>query len=76
MVAGGKASSGSIAGVAGCLLLLLAGESRERQTVVAEGGVRPLAVEASGNIIPKITGYVLLLSAGKASGKLLWRVVR
>ena len=70
MVAGGKASSGSIAGVDGCLLLLLAGEVSERQTVVAGGVVRPLTVEASGDSIPKIAGCVLLILADKVSDKL------
>ena len=69
MVTGGKASCGGINGVAGCLLLLLAGEA-STQTVEAGGVVCPLTAEASGNSIPKMTGCVLLLSAGKASGKL------
>ena len=56
MVTGGKASSGSIPKMVGCLLLLLANEKSERQTVVAGGVVCPLAVEASGNILPKMAG--------------------
>ena len=61
MVAGDKASSGSIAKVARCLLLLLAGEASEQQTVVARGVVRPLTVEASGGNVTGVAGYPLLL---------------
>ena len=52
-MAGDKASSGSITDMA-CVLLLLAGEKSERQTVVVGGVVRPLAVKASGNSIPEM----------------------
>ena len=38
--------------------------------------VRPLGVEASGDILPEIVGCVLLLSTGKVSGKLWWKVAR
>ena len=73
VVAGGKASSGSIPKMAGCVLLLLAGEVSKRHTVVIGGVVRPLAVKASGDSIPEMAGCGLLLVAGKASGKLWWR---
>ena len=56
MVARGKASSGSIPERVGCVLLLLAGETSKRRTVVAGGVVRPLAVKASGNNIPDMAG--------------------
>ena len=62
VVAGGKTSSGSIPNIVGCVLLLLAGEASERQTVVAGGVVRPLAVKASGNSIPEMAGYLMLLA--------------
>ena len=52
VVAGGKASSGSIPEMVGCLLLLLADEAIERRTVVAGNVVRPLVVEVSGVSIP------------------------
>ena len=67
MVAGGKVSSGSIAGVAGYLLLLLASEASERQTMVAGGVVRPLTVEASHGSIAGVDGRLLLLLACEAS---------
>ena len=38
--------------------------------------MRPLGVETSGDILPKIVGCVLILLAGKVSGKLWWRVAR
>ena len=70
MVAGGKASSGSIPEMVGWVLLVLSGEASKGQTVVTGGVVRPLVVGASGNIIPEMTGCVPLLLAGKVSGKL------
>ena len=69
---GGKASSGSTPNMVGYMLLLLAVETSERQTVVDGGVVHPLTVEASGNSIPEMAGCVLLLLAGKASVKLWW----
>ena len=68
VVAGGKASSGSITKVAGCLLFLSACEASERQTVVAGGMVRPLAVEASGGGIPTAVGCPARAKDGQASG--------
>ena len=53
-MAGDKASSGSIAKVTGCVLLLLAQEVSERQTTVARGAMRPLAAEASVGGIPTV----------------------
>ena len=52
MVAGGKASSGSIPEMVGCVLLLLDGKASEWQTVMTGGVVRPLVVEAIGVSIP------------------------
>ena len=70
MVVGGKASSGSIPKMVGCMLFILSGETSKWRTVVAGGMVCPLAVKASGNRTSKMAGCVLLLSADKASGKL------
>ena len=56
IVVGGKASSGSINEVTGCLLFLLAGEVSERKTVVAGGVVHPLAVEATDGSVPEMVG--------------------
>ena len=51
MVTGDKASNGSIAKVTGYVLLLLAHEVSDRQTVVVRGVMRPLAAKASrGNV--------------------------
>ena len=52
VVAGGKASSGSIPKMVGCVLLLLVDEASERRTVVLGGVVRPLVIEAIGGSIP------------------------
>ena len=68
MVADGKASSGSIAEVTGCVLLLLAHEASNWQTVVVGGVVRPLAVEASGGGIPAMGGSPAQAKAGQVSG--------
>ena len=68
MGAGDKASSGSIAKVAGGVLLLLAYEASERRTVVAGGVVRPLAVEASGGGIPTREESPTRAHAGQTSG--------
>ena len=69
-MAGGKASSSSIVGLAGCLLPLLGGEASKRHTVLVGSVMRPLTVEASGDSIPKIAGCVLLILADKVSDKL------
>ena len=65
---GRKASSGSITKVVGCLLLSLAGELNERQTLVAGGVVRPLTVKASGGGIPVTGECSAQAEADQASG--------
>ena len=67
MVVGGKASSGSIAKVAGCLLLLSIGEMSKWQTVVTGGMVCPIAVKASGGGIPTTGKCTARAKAGQAS---------
>ena len=76
VVTEGKANSGSISEMVGCVMLLLAGEMSGQRSVVAGGVMRPLTVEASGDSIPKMAGCVLLLLAGKASGKMWWLEAR
>ena len=67
MVARGKASSGSINKVAGCLLFLLAVEASEWQTVVAGGVMHPLAVKASSCGIPATGECPVQAEADQAS---------
>ena len=62
MVAGGKASSGGINEVAGCLLFLSADEASELQIVVTKGVVHPLAVKASGGSVCEMVGAVCYFS--------------
>ena len=52
MVSKGKGSSGSIHELVGYVLLCVAGEAIERQTLVTGGLVRLLVVKAIGGIIP------------------------
>ena len=68
MVTGDKASNGSIAKVTGYVLLLLAHEVSDRQTVVVRGVMRPLAGKASRGNIPVTGESPAQAKASQASG--------
>ena len=67
-MAGGKTISGSIAKLAGCVLLLFVHEASERRTVVMGGVVYPLVVKASSGGIPTRGKSPTQAKAGQVSG--------